>query len=53
MVAELWAKGYASYSRLANLRGKYGVTPNADRNAIDRLVAKADGLWAKERPDSH
>jgi hypothetical protein len=48
MVAELWAKGYASYSRLANLRGKYGVTPNADRNAIDRLVAKADTLWAKE-----
>jgi hypothetical protein len=48
MVTELWAKGYASYSRLANLRGKYGVTPNADRNAIDRLVAKADALWVKE-----
>jgi hypothetical protein len=48
MVAELWAKGYVSYSRLANLRGRYGVTANADRNAIDRLVAKADALWAKE-----
>jgi hypothetical protein len=49
MVSELWAKGYVSYSRLANLRGRYGVTANADRNAIDRLVAKADALWAKER----
>jgi hypothetical protein len=48
MVTELWAKGSVSYSRLANLRGKYGVTANADRNAIDRLVAKADMLWAKE-----
>jgi|SRR5580704_5849100 hypothetical protein len=48
MVTELWAKESVSYSRLANLRGKYGVTANADRNAIDRLVAKADMLWAKE-----
>lgn len=48
MVAELWAKGYVSYSRLANLRGRYGVSANADRNAIDRLVAKAEALWAKE-----
>jgi hypothetical protein len=48
MITELWTKGGASYSRLANLRGKYGVTANADRNAIDRLVAKANILWVKE-----
>jgi hypothetical protein len=49
MVAELWTKGSASYQRLTNLRGQYSVTANADRNAIDRLVAKAELLWAKER----
>lgn len=49
MVAELWCKGSASYQRLTNLRGQYSVTANADRNAIDRLVAKAEVLWAKER----
>jgi hypothetical protein len=48
MITQLWAKGYVSYSRLAHLRGGYSVTANADRNAIDRLVAKADALWAKE-----
>jgi hypothetical protein len=49
MITELWSKGHASYQRLANLRGKYSVTANADRNAIARLVAKADRLWAEER----
>ena len=49
MIAELWTKGYASHQRLATLRGKYSVTANADRNAIDRLVAKAELLWTKER----
>jgi hypothetical protein len=49
MITELWTKGYASSQRLANLRGKYGVTANADRNAIDRLAVKAELLWTKER----
>jgi hypothetical protein len=49
MVIELWTKGYASNQRLANLRGKYGVTAHADRNAIYRLVTKAELLWTKER----
>jgi hypothetical protein len=49
MITELWTKGSASFQRLANLRGKYSVTANADRNAIDRLVAKAESLWIKER----
>lgn len=48
MITELWTKGYASYQRLANLRGKYSVTANADRNAIGRLVLKAELLWTKE-----
>jgi len=49
MVADLWTKGSASYQRLTNLRGQYSVTAHADRNAIDRLVAKAELLWSKER----
>lgn len=49
MITELWTKGHASYQRLANLRGKYGVTAKADRNAIVRLVVKAESLWTKER----
>jgi hypothetical protein len=49
MVTELWTKGSASYQRLATLRGTYGVTANADRNAIDRLVAKAESLWTSDR----
>jgi len=48
MITELWTRGSASYQRLANLRGKYSVTANADRNAIDRLVAKVETLWTKE-----
>jgi hypothetical protein len=48
MITELWSKGSVSYQRLANLRGRYSVTANADRNAIDRLVAKAETLWSKE-----
>ena len=48
MITELRTKGYASYQRLANLRGKYSVTANADRNAIGRLVLKAELLWTKE-----
>jgi hypothetical protein len=48
MITELWTKGYASFPRLANLRGKYGVTANADRNAIDRLVAKVESLWVRD-----
>lgn len=49
MVTELWSKGYASNQRLANLRGKNGVTAHADRIAISRLVTKADLLWTKDR----
>jgi hypothetical protein len=49
MIIELWTKGCASNQRLANLRGKYSVTAHADRNAICRLVAKAELLWTKER----
>jgi hypothetical protein len=49
MITALWTKGYASNQRLANLRGKYGVTAHADRNAISRLLAKAELLWTKER----
>jgi len=49
MVIELWTKGYASNQRLANLRGKNGVTAHADRIAISRLVTKAELLWTKER----
>jgi hypothetical protein len=49
MVTELWTKGYASNQRLANLRGKNGVTAHADRIAISRLVTKAELLWTRER----
>jgi hypothetical protein len=49
MITELWTKGYASFQRLANLRGKYSVTANADRNAIYRLMVKAESVWDKER----
>jgi hypothetical protein len=49
MIRELWTKGYASNQRLASLRGKNGVTANADRIAICRLVTKAELLWMKER----
>jgi hypothetical protein len=49
MITELWTKGYASNQRLATLRGKYSVNAHADRNAISRLVAKAEALWTKER----
>jgi hypothetical protein len=49
MITELWSKGYASNQRLANLRGKYSVTAHADRNAIYRLVTKAELLWTQER----
>jgi hypothetical protein len=49
MITELWTKGYASNQRLANLRGKYSVTAHADRNAIYRLLTKAELLWTKER----
>jgi len=49
MITELWIKGHASNQRLATLRGKYSVTAHADRNAIYRLVAKAELLWTKER----
>jgi hypothetical protein len=49
MITELWTKGYASFQRLANLRGKYSVTAHADRNAIYRLMLKAESVWAKER----
>ncbi|HUE13874.1 MAG TPA: hypothetical protein VMR25_06900 [Planctomycetaceae bacterium] len=49
MITELWTKGYASFQRLANLRGKYSVTAHADRNAIYRLLLKAESVWAKER----
>jgi hypothetical protein len=49
MVAELWTKGSATFQRLAVVRGQYSVTANADRSAIDRLVEKAELLWAKER----
>jgi hypothetical protein len=48
MITELWSKRSVSYQRLANLRGRYSVTANADRNAIDRLVAKAETLWSRE-----
>jgi hypothetical protein len=48
MITELWTKGYASFQRLANLRGKYSVTAHADRNAIYRLLVKAELVWAKE-----
>ena len=48
MITELWTKGRATYSRLRGLRGTYGVTANADRTAIDRLVAKVERLWINE-----
>jgi hypothetical protein len=49
MITELWTKGHVSNQRLASLRGKYCVSTHADRNAIYRLVAKAESLWNKER----
>jgi hypothetical protein len=49
MITELWTKGRVSNQRLANLRGKYSVTSHADRNAIYRLLTKAESLWSKER----
>ena len=53
MVAELWTKGSASFQRLTNLRGQYSVTANADRNAIDRLVAKAEVAVGERTADPH